>query len=359
MAAQPRYAGQGQVLPEATGQIIEFIRKPNKFKVNKYAQYIETPNTYGVYFNIDSDQPVRIIADADFAWADGDQRPQGNSNGMTYNAVDFHTNRRSYPWIMGEMAIDTQRQGNKIDWTQQNTGMVASQAMTNRTNRVITMMQTVGNWGDNTASANSINGGYGNWRTASSDPGSPYYLAIKRSIDNACKVINLKTNGIVQRSDMQLVISPGLASLMAETSEIYDYIKYGPFSKGAQEGSDRNLNEDWGLPAKLYGVEPVVEDSPIITIPPNSSGTYASITTGQRAYIKNDTTAVLTSRVGGIAGAYGAPAFSTVQIYFYGSPMEAETFTDAKNRRVEGYLTENYYEVVAAPAAGFLFTSVS
>ncbi len=359
MSVQFRYPGPSNVLPVATDQIIEYIRRPNKFKINKYAQYVETKTTNGAYALVDSDQPIRIVADAEFAWADGDARPTGNANQMTFEMQPFRTQRRSYPWTLGEITQDVQKSQNKIDWTQQYTGMVASQAMTNRTNRVITALQTVGNWGDNTATANTLNGGYGNWRYASSDPASASYLAIKRTLDTCCTVINLKTNSVVQRSDLKLIVSPNLARIMGETSEIWDYIKYGRYSLPAQEGKDRDLDEDFGLPKQLYGIEVVVEDAGIITVPPNSSGTLASITTGQRSYIKNDTTAILVSRVGGIEGAYGAPSFSTLQVYFFGAPMEVEAFPDAENRRLKGYCTENFFEVVAATASGFLVTGVS
>jgi hypothetical protein len=354
-----RYPGPQNLLPEATGQIIEFIRKPSEFAINSYAQYVETKSPYGVYAQVDSDQPVRIISDADFAFADGDARPTGNANLMTFQWTPFRTQRRSYPWTLGDQTIETQKSMSKIDWTQQEAGQVASQAMTNRTNRVIGEMQDTSNWGDNTANVNVINGGYGSWRNASSDPGSASYLAIKRSIGNACKVINLKTNGKVRRKHLKLILSPGAAEMMGDTSEIYDYLKYGPAAKAAQRGEYPNANEDWGLPDLLYGVEVVVEDSPIITVPPSVPWAAASITTGQRSYIKNDSTAVLVSRVGGIEGAYGAPSFSTVQIYFYGAPMQAETFPSKKDRRTEGFLTEEYFEVIAAPASGFLFTGIN
>lgn len=359
MAVQFRMPGPSNVLPEASGQIIEYIRKPNKFKINKYAQFIETDTTNGAYALIDPDQPIRVVADAEFAWAEGDARPTGNANQMTYEMLPFRTERRSYPWTIGEITQEIHKRQNKIDWTQQYTGMVASQAMTNRTNRVISKLQDTANWGDNTASANTLNGGFGNWRYASSDPASASYLAIKKTLDTCCTIINLKTNGVVNRSDLKLIVSPNLARIMGETSEIWDYIKYGRYSEPAQQGKDRDLDEDFGLPKMLYGIEPVVEDAGIITVPPNSSGTLASITTGQRSYIKNDTTAILVSRVGGIEGSYGAPSFSTMQIYFYGPPMEVEAFPDKENRRLKGYCTENYFEVVAATAAGFLITGVS
>ncbi len=74
MAVQLRFPGPKNVLYEATGQIIEYIRKPKEFPINKYCQYVETPTTNGVYAYIDPDQPVRMVNEAEFAWEDGDHR---------------------------------------------------------------------------------------------------------------------------------------------------------------------------------------------------------------------------------------------------------------------------------------------
>jgi len=364
MASLLKMLSGSSVLPEATGQVIEYIRKPNEFAINTYAQYVETPLPQGMYAYVDPDQPVRIVNEAEFAWEDGDARPTGNANLLSYQWIPFRTYRRDYPWTLGNQAIESTKDFSKMDPAVQEAGQVASQAMTNRTNRVITMLQTAGNWGNNTADANTLNGGRGPWSMASSDPTSPNYLAIKRSIDAMMLIINLSTNARVKRSKCMLILSPGAARVMGETSEIYDYVKYGA-SGGlkVQEGDDRDYDEDWGLPAKIYGLKVCVEDSPICnTYPVLDATTHAiqpaSISTGARSYVKNDTTAIIVTRIGGIEGAYGSPSFSTVQIYFYGAPMQVEQFPDKKNRRTEGHVSETFFEVVAAPASGGLITNI-
>lgn len=354
-----RYPGRWTYLPRATGQIIEYIRKPKDFPINRYSQFVPTPASSFVYHYIDPDQPVRMVSDAEWAWGPGDARPTGNANQLSFYMVPGKTNRRSYPYTLDEETVQQNKEFNDIDFTVQNAGSVACQAMVNRTNRVITMLQTASNWGANTADANTINGGYGNFRNASADPSSPNFLAIKRAIGNACKVIRLSTNGMVKRRDLRLVLSLGLAEIMADTDEIYNYVKFGPYSQKAQRGDDRDMDEDGGLPPKLYGVEVCIEDSTLVNVYPNASGTAASIASGQRVFIKNDTTAILTSRVGGVEGSYGAPSFTTTQVYFFGPPMQVEEFPDPKNRRVEGFVTEDYQEVLAAPASGFFITSCS
>lgn len=348
-------------LPQASNQVIEYIRTPSEFALNRYAQYVEAPAPVFTWPYVDPDQPVRIVNEAEFAWEDGAPRPSGNANLLSYKWIPARAFRRSYPWALGDQAIEFTKKFTNMDPKAQQAGQVASQAMTNRTNRVVSMLETAANWSGNTATATALNGGAGKWNTASDDPTQAQYLAIKKSLLGAALVVTLGTNARVRIKNMKLVLSPGAAVIMSETGEIYNYIKYGVSGGLApQEGTDRDMSELWGLPPKLYGIDLEVEDSPIVTVYANANGTVASIVTGTggRNWIKSNTTAFLLSRVGGIDGAYGAPSFSTVQVYFVGPQMAAYEFHDAKDRRVTGFIDEQFLEVLAAPAAGYLITAI-
>ncbi len=349
-------------LPQATNQVIEYIRKPSEFALNRYAQYIEAPAPVFTWPYVDPDQPVRIVNEAEFAWEDGAPRPSGNANLLSYKWIPGRAFRRSYPWSLGDQAIEFTKKFTNMDPKAQQAGQVASQAMTNRTNRVVNLMETGSNWSGNTATANALNGGAGKWSGASDDPANAAYLAIKKALLGAAKIVTLGTNARVRIRNMQIVLSPGAAVLMSETGEIYNYIKYGVSGGLApQEGTDRDMSELWGLPPKLYGFEVEVEDSPIVTVYANASGTVANIVTGTggRNWIKSDTTCFVVTRVGGIDGAYGAPSFSTVQVYFVGPQMALFEFHDTRDQRVQGFVDEQFLEVLAAPAAGYLITSIT
>jgi hypothetical protein len=365
MAVQLQYLGLRSILPDISNYVISYIRNPKRFPINKYAQYVQTPLVRGAYWYIDPDQPVRIVSDAEFAWADGAPRPKGYQNQMPGELKQFTTDRRDYPWTLGDMAVENIEDFSGHDLREWYAAMVASQAMTNRTNRTTSTLTNSANWGANTASAATLNGA-GNWTLASSDPTSPYYLAIKKSLMAAYNIITLSTNSVVKLDDLRLIISPTLATTMGNTSEIYDYVKYGPFSEGAQRGEDRDVGGLRGVPDELYGIKVIVEDTPLVNIRPNwataTGGTApaynaASISAGQRAFCWPQATAVLMSRIGGVEGPYGAPSFSTYQIYFYGAPMQVEQFKEPKDRLTEGHVSENFVEVLAAPASGFCITS--
>lgn len=357
--ATPRYLSQSNgFIPSATGQVISYIRNEKDFKVNKYTQLIQTPTRVGVYARIDRDQSARVVTDAEFVWADGDERPSGKFNQMAFEWVEFATTRRDYAFQVGNQAIEQA----KGSWNPlpHYTGMVAQQAMTNRTSRVITLAETASNWAlsgtatSHAADANTLNGGAGNWVTASDDPASPNYNAIRKSLLAALVQINLDTNALVQPKDLELIISPALATKMSNTGEINNFYKFGPFAKAKIEGDEGNPNANWGLPPSLYGIDLVVEDAVRVSTRPNADGTL-----GTRAYVKSDTSAILLSRKGGIDGQYGAPSFSTLQVYYYKYQMRVLMFEDQRNERKDGHVEEDFKEVLAAPETGFLLTNVS
>lgn len=355
--ATPRYlSGVNGYLPKATGQVISYIRDPKKFKVNKYVQNIQSPLPTGLYYQLDKDAPVRVVTDAEFAWEDGDPRPTGHSNLSNFQLTEFRTFRRDYPFTLGQQAIEATKKAGAFDPLAYESAQVASQAMTNRTNRIVALLETAAGWGNNTATATALNGGAGKWNQASGDITDPSYLAIKKTILEACRRINLATNAVVQLSDLRLILSPGLAIAMAETSEIHDYIAKSRFAQPNLENLLGNPNELWGLPPNLYGVEVIVEDAPIVKIRPTSAGTDAALAAGQRQYCKADTSAVLCTRIGGIDGPFGVKSFTTLQCYFYKYELAVATFADSKNELTEGHVVEQFKEILAAPTSGFLIT---
>lgn len=341
-------------VPQATGQVISFIRDPKSFPLNKYVQYIQSPATVGLYAKIDRDQPARNVSDADYVWADGGDMPQGHANQLRFEWVEFACKRRAYSFTIGNIALEQA----KGTWKplEQHSGMTAQQAMTNRVNRVITLGETASNWNGNTDTATSLNGGAGRWDTASDDPSSGAYNAIKKSLMKAAEKVNLATNALVQPKDLVLVISPGLAQAIGNSGEIHNYLKYGPFSKAELEGPN-NSNQNWGLPPSLYGFELIVDDTVRVSTRPGATET-SSAQTGTRAYAKGDTSAILCSRKGGINGLYGAPNFSTFQLYFHKYELAVYTFDDPQNMRTKGAVVEMFAEVLAAPETGFYITGV-
>lgn len=349
-----RYLGSHQgFIPKATGQIISYVRDKGEFALNRYCQYLQSPEPVGVYARIDRDASPRVVSDADFVWADNADRPVQDWNQLRFEWKEFSVKRRNYSARLGSIALAHN------DWKakEQHLGMVASQAMTNRTNRVIDLLETAGNWEGHADAAGNLNGGAGTWDQASDQPGSPQYNAIRKTLMAAARRINLDTNGVVKPRDLVLLISPECAQAITNSAEIHNYVKFGPFSKAMIEGKE-NLNAEWGLPPSLYGFELIVEDAPRVTSRPQASETAAA-QTGSRVYAKDSDSAILLSRKGGIDGSYGAPSFSTVQLYFLAPyEMAVYNFSDPKNDREEMHVTDMFAEVLAAPQSGYFIQNV-
>lgn len=356
--ATPRFLSAfNGFIPQATGQVISYLRDPKKFKLAKYVQYIQTPATVGVYARIHRDDSVRVVTDNDFTWADGADRPQGDWNQLRFEWVEFSVKRRNYPFRIGQIALEQAKSAWKP--LEHHLGMVTQQCYINRTNRIMTLGQTASNWQtnglDHAKDANVLNGGAGKWDTASDDPSSPHYNAIKKTLATAARTVNLDTNGMVEPGDLQLVISPETAQAMANSAEIHNYLKFGPFSREQLEGGS-NPNAIWGLPPNLYGLaDVIVDDTVYVSSRPLAAGTYTSTA---RQYAKDATSAMLLSRKGGINGVYGAPSFSTFQLYWYKWEAAVEVYDDQENKRLNGNIVDAFAEVLAAPESGMLLTNV-
>lgn len=354
MVTTPAYlSASNGWLPEATGQAIAFVRNPSRFKIMEYVQLINCPKPLVAYATLDFDQPARVPNTDMNRWPDGNFRPAGNNNMGNFLWHEVLTERYDYPYTVGYQAIESAAGWNPKAFFN---SIILQQAMTLCTQRFVNLYENPANWGTNTADANTLNGGFGNWVNAESDPGSPNYLAIQKSVLTAAKNIMLATNGQISIQDLILVVSPGLAEIMANTSEIHTYLSKQERSLRVLQGAEPNMAATWGLPQPFCGMKVVVEDAVIVKELPNITGTPA---TTNRLWCKSDTSALITSRIGGVDGDYGSASASTLQKYFYKYEMAVETFDSPENKLFSTHVVDQFKEVLAAPRAGYLITSCS
>jgi hypothetical protein len=330
---------------EASGKIIvDFSRNPGDFALPKYVQYVKTPKKVGYFLQITPDNSARILNTdlSEFRWPDGQPRPMGNDNSKDFQFVKFSTDRYAFPYTLGDLTID------QTDWdiVAMHARMAAQQAMTGRALRVLTLATTGGNWPTAHTATATVAGG-GKWDVAMST--TPF---IKKSLMTAAIQINKDTLGVVKPKDLHLVINPTLASLMASSQEIIDQVKQAANTINLIRGEDRVNNVGgWLLPDVLYGFPVVIEDTVRVS-------THRGTNTQTIGYEMADTVALLMARVGGLDGLYGAPSFSTAQVFMH-EEMTVETFDDTLNRRTIGSVVENYVEALVSTASGFLFTACS
>lgn len=359
-------SGSNGFIPQATGQVIAFIRKESDFPINKYVQYIETPTTVAEYLVMSRDDFVRLTNDERYAWEDGDDRPQGLSEEISFQYVPFRTFRRNYPWRIGYQTLKQTAKYGSWDPKVAHMKKAIMQAMTNRTARVATLLQTSSNWPtSNTATSNQLNGGAGSMLTGSDDPNSPNFLAIFKTLSTAAQRIHLLTNGEVKPNKTRTVVSPNFALKLAQTSEIQNFCRSSPVSDQLLKDGWDPQYQQWGLPSTYKGFQFVVEDSIYVNTEPNTgtqTGTEGQVpeaalgTTG-RQYIFQDTSVAMVSQPGGLDGEMGTQNYSTVQIYHYGGLLKVSAFESEEHERVTGHVQENIKEVLAAAFAGFLITN--
>lgn len=325
------------------GLIVGFSRNPKKFKLNQYIKLVPVKQGQGYYLSITAEEAARVISGnlADYVWYDGQEAPMGNDHTESFQFVKFITTRYNYTFNLGQKAID------QALWpiVSVHAGFMAQKAMTARTIGTLSTLTTTANWGSSTAAAAAISSGNsGPW-----DKSGATDKYIRKSIDAVCETILQQTIGVVQRSDLVLVLNPHDARLMAETEELRDYLKQSPFALAEVRGDVESQNGSWGLPNSLYGVKIIVEDAVKVT----SRKGAATKTVG---YCLTSGNAIFLARPGSLLGMEGIPEFSTAQIMVY-EEMSIETMQDVNNRRTVGRVIDDFAPLLVASASGYLVTS--
>ena len=335
---------------ESTGMIVSATRDRDKFKLPRYIQYVPTKQRVFRYLKLDLDEPARVVNSHEFLWAPGQGAPSGEENLGAFQYVDAATKKYAYAWTLPDEAVD------QAEWDLEasQTGIIAQKAMTNRTMLTAELAQTSSNWpSTNTASANTLNEGAGKFDTASADPGSANYLAIKKALTKAAETIVLQTNGTMRWNDVNFVGNPELARKMGNTSEVYQYTKGSPDAFSRQQGDDKYVSE-YGLPAKYASINIEIEDAVKVTTRPNiTSGLGTGAT---KAWVWAAASPVMLSRKGGVQGKFGGGALSTVQLYYY-REMETYTKDDRDNERKQARIVDDFVVTLPFGQSGFLIQS--
>lgn len=331
---------------EASGKlVIDFARNPNKFALNRYVQVIPVKQVAGYYLKMTVEEAGRIQQSdlKDFIWYDGDPAPEGRDNLESHAWLPFSTTRYAYPVPLGHRMIAQA----SWDMIAQYSSIKARQAMTARTQKVINVLTTAGNWdASHTIDVEDIPGMSGNWSQS-----TVARQDLKRSLEYAALQIMKDTLSAVEpEEDLHLVIGPEDAAELSQTQEIVDHIKHSPEALAQVKGELKGRNTIFGLPDKIYGFPLEIEKTVKVT---SKRGA-----TAVRQFILPKGSALLLARPGALEGVAGAPSFSTVSLFAY-EEMTAETLTDPNNRRTQVRVVEDIEAYLTASASGFYFQNVS
>ena len=327
----------------AGGLVVNFARNPNTFAIAKYAQIVPQDKVTGFWLEITVEQSGRIVNTEvqDTDWPDRQVMPFGETESFEWQR--YVTRRHAFAFTLGRRTVE------QAAWNirESHVRIEGQRAMTVRTQRAATLLQTTANWPAThtsavtglTGSAGLVSGKWDVSTTAKQD--------IRKSILNGVEKIRLDTIGVVRISDIQLVISPATAAAIAPSQEIVDYIKGSPDALAQIKGEAPNPNMQYSLPTTLYGVTLTVEDA--------VKETARKGATANKVDVWDKTKPLLTSRVGAIEGDGTGPSFSTVTLFMH-EEMSVVAEDDDFNRLVKGAVVEDYGIEITAPVSGFLFT---
>lgn len=355
---------------ESTGYLItNFSRKIGDYALNKYVTYTNVDKPTGYFLKMTYEQAARLPSTdgSEFVWGDGEDAPSGVWQKDLIEWDTYTTKRFAFPFQLPQQFV------NNASWdvVAQYSALVAQQAMTLRTLLTYTTLDTSGNWlGADTAT--------GQWytyagTTGGASTGALYHLGIsggtasstsglaglasgtsnnpliKKFLMAAMARMNLGTLGVIKDKDFVLVMSPTVARNLAVSEEIQDFIKQSPGSQ-LQIKADTMGNGGFGLPASLYGIPTVIDDT--VRISAKKKGTGQSSPAASPAYIWGNSIALI-ARPGSLnGGPIGSPSFSGLHLFF-NEEMTVETMNDVDNRRINGRVVENYAVKPVAPVGVF------
>lgn len=342
------------VMPSDVGQVISFIRKPEKFDLNKWIQYIPVTTMQFMWSRLERDRSVRLTSTDEQVWPDGASRKSRGQDKATRFAQQTSTCIRrdessNVPWIQNE-------QSHRYDILSTEMRANASVLMTGRTDLAVQQLIT-GNWQGNTADANTLNKGRGTWDKGSNDPNSPRYQAVTQTLVNAARNIKLLTNNEVDYDDLVLLMNVDDAIKVGLAPEVRDLLNHTVLAKQQLEGEVQVMKDRYGAPSQIAGIPLVVDSSPKVTSNPLASGTEATIDV-DRKFILPSGTAYLLARPGSLDGAPGSQSFSTIQIFHHGPLLELEAYPDSEDRLTRCHASESIVVELVAPLAGYQITNI-
>jgi hypothetical protein len=329
---------------EATGLIqTEFTRNVKSFALNRYSKLVPVTTVSGYYLKINSDEAVRVIDEKDFRWAYGEDRPTGVNNDFDF--AQFTTKRYEkgfhIPYETAKVA--------SWDIVAQHARSRATQLMTLRTNRMLDVLTTAGNWTSGTnyfadfdTFVNQTNTANGVYQDDSSTA-----TGVQRLFQTAIEKIMINTGGAVQPQDIVCVMGPQTAFKLSQTAQLRELIKY---TQGVQLMQGQGNFSRYGLSPSLFGIgDIVIEDAVKVT--------SAKGATRAASYILGTDKVLFLSRPQGLVGVEGGANFATVTNFVY-EDMTVETFDDPRSRRTVGSIVDNSVPEITAPLAGLYIANI-
>ena len=196
--------------------MVEFSRSPDKFHLNKYTQLQQVEVEAGKYWRFDQNAMARInTADgAQFAWADGADRPAQNIwQGMEMPA--YTCTRLNFGFHLGDLAKYHAQKAGGIDLVAVNSKTVAGAAMVQRTRKALSRLLDTTVMNSYDFKAGTGTGTYSSslaansWVSGNNTTASQAYFRLYVNAILA-QIVQL-SNAMVQPGDISLIMGPDTA----------------------------------------------------------------------------------------------------------------------------------------------------
>lgn len=328
--------------------IVDYARNWKKFLVNRLVTITSIPEPSGHYLRFDQSVLSRVSDPNESVWVDGQPFPAGEHHTQKFQFIPYTTVRHARGYFTG---YDTKK--NAVwDTDAQAERVLGNMMMTERNVEFYNLIQNSDNYlTDNTATATAAGGG--KWSAATT---SNNY--IQKSIDYAIEKMMLATNGVVNREDFTLLLSPKVAHSVAATQEVRETLIQSVYALPLIQGRKEGQNTNYNLPKTLYGVN--VEVDPSIQNRALAAGNGMRDMTPNYRFFAGDDEAVLLCRPGDIMNTGDfATAYSSVHMFSYFEyEMKMETVDLSWDKRIRHQVSDQREFKIVSPETMFLFTDV-
>lgn len=325
--------GNAGFLPKVTtGLIVGYSRNPNDFAVNKLTKLHPVDRQTGRFPKLRPQEAARLLDPAFRRWADGGNRPVSDFNKDVWDWITYDTTRYAESIPLGYLG--TKQADFPVLEAQSKS--IAMRAMLARSMDMWTILTTSGSYLSGLTDT-ATNFGGGAWSAATT--ANRY---IQKTIAAVVTAIEKATNGAVSYDSLSLVMSPTVAYKVAASQEVAEGLIQSPFAREQLEGAKWHLN--YGLPAKLYGLNVVVDNTVKVTTAPNNADTATA------SYVGSATDVYFVCRPGELVNDTGfATDFCSIANFVYkDEEMVSQVIDDPFNERQVVSVKDNYQMKVLA-----------
>lgn len=355
--------------------LIMYARNPRSMPLARYALFADTKYQLSYYTAVDDSNAIRIVDGARQAaiWPDGAPRPDGQNNRIAHRFENIQLERHLHNFPHGTISLANQ----PYDIISRNMIQMAQRAGTLRAiwaKYVIDAAITATTLGS--AALSTLSGAPSDISAGTTT--NPIFLL---ALQTAAQTIFQNTNGVINEKYLKVVIPPAVATLLARSAEIRDYVKGSP---DAMSVVTRGFsNNRFGLPLMYYGYELIVEDTVYMSSRRGATNVLANVYADKSIYIFARMDRQGASGMDG--GAFGTQPGSMEENTFPTTPstlclfegpyytlkedgsteirngtygMGSEVHVDTKNEVVDAGIRDNFSVKAVTPQSGYVWTGV-